>query len=105
MILDQFGRHLHYLRVSITDKCNLRCVYCMAEDTTFRSDAELMRDDELLTRLRLFAELGFEKFRLTGGARTIRPRTADLAREMSGTPSVRSLSMATNGKLDGEARR
>ncbi len=99
MILDQFGRHLHYLRVSLTDKCNLRCVYCMAEDTTFRSNAELMRDDELLILLRLFAELGFDKFRLTGGEPTVHPRIVDLVREIAGISGVRSLSMTTNGLL------
>ncbi len=99
MILDQFGRYLHYLRISLTDKCNLRCIYCMREDTTFRPNAELLQDNELLTLVRLFAELGFDKFRLTGGEPTVHPRVVDLVREMAQTPGVRVLSMTTNGLL------
>ncbi len=99
MSLDRFGRNIHYLRVSLTDKCNLRCVYCMAEDMVFRPNPELMQDDELLTLVRVFAELGFDKFRLTGGEPTIRPNVVDIVREMRNTPGVESLSMTTNGVL------
>jgi cyclic pyranopterin phosphate synthase len=97
--LDRFGRNIHYLRVSLTDKCNLRCVYCMAEDMVFRPNDELMQDDELLTLMRLFAELGFDKYRLTGGEPTIRQNVVELVREMARIPGVRSLSMTTNGVL------
>jgi GTP 3',8-cyclase len=97
--LDRFGRNIHYLRVSLTDKCNLRCVYCMAEDMVFRPTPELMTDDELITLVRLFAELGFDKFRLTGGEPTIRPNLVDIIREMRRIPGVNSLSMTTNGIL------
>lgn len=99
MSLDRFGRNIHYLRVSLTDKCNLRCVYCMAEDMVFRPNDELMQDDELLTLMRLFAELGFDKYRLTGGEPTIRQNVVELVREMARIPGVRSLSMTTNGVL------
>jgi cyclic pyranopterin phosphate synthase len=97
--IDRFGRHIHYLRVSLTDKCNLRCVYCMAEDMVFRPSAELMQDDELLTLVRLFADLGFDKFRLTGGEPTIRPNLVSLVHAMCQTPGVHSVSMTTNGVL------
>jgi len=103
--LDKFGRNIHYLRVSLTDKCNLRCVYCMAEDMVFRPNAELMQDDELLTLVRLFTELGFDKFRLTGGEPTIRPSVVELVREIHGLPGVASLSMTTNGILLDELAR
>ncbi|MCC7208231.1 MAG: GTP 3',8-cyclase MoaA [Anaerolineae bacterium] len=99
MAIDRFGRNIHYLRVSLTDKCNLRCVYCMAEDMVFRPSAELMQDDELLTLVRLFADLGFDKYRLTGGEPTIRPNLPVLVRAMKDTPGVRSISMTTNGVL------
>ncbi len=102
MTLDRFGRHIHYLRVSLTDKCNLRCVYCMAEDMVFRPNPELMQDNELLTLMRLFAELGFDKFRLTGGEPTIRPNVVEIVRDMASIPGVRSLSMTTNGILLGK---
>jgi cyclic pyranopterin phosphate synthase len=103
--LDRFGRNIHYLRVSLTDKCNLRCVYCMAEDMVFRPNPELMQDDELLTLFRLFTELGFDKFRLTGGEPTIRPHVVEIVRDMAAVPGVRSLSMTTNGVLLGKLAR
>lgn len=99
MSFDRFGRNIHYLRVSLTDKCNLRCVYCMEENMVFRPNAELMQYDELLTLVRVFAELGFDKFRLTGGEPTIHPQVVDIVREMKRTPGVESLSMTTNGIL------
>ena len=99
---DRFGRNIHYLRISLTDHCNLRCLYCMPEDMTFRPNAELMQDDEILTLLRLFTSLGFDKIRLTGGEPTIRAHVVDLVREMAATPGVKSLSMTTNGVLLGK---
>ena len=99
MSLDRFGRKIHYLRISLTDHCNLRCVYCMPEDQTFRPNADLMQDDEILLLTRLFAELGFDKIRLTGGEPTVRAHVVDLVRGIAGTPGVRSLSMTTNGVL------
>lgn len=99
MPLDRFGRDIGYLRISLTDRCNLRCVYCMPEDMTFRPRAELMQDDELLTLVRLCAELGFHKFRLTGGEPTVRANIVELVRGITQTPGVRSLSMTTNGLL------
>lgn len=99
MALDRFGRNIHYLRISLTDRCNLRCVYCMPEDIQFRPRAELMQDDELLYLMRLFTELGFDKFRLTGGEPTVRANVVELVRGMAQTPGVRSLSMTTNALL------
>ena len=58
LLADSFQRRITYLRVSVTDKCNLRCVYCMQEDMVFRPNADLMQDDELITLVKLFAELG-----------------------------------------------
>lgn len=99
MALDRFGRNIHYLRISLTDHCNLRCVYCMPEDMTFQPNAELLQDDELLVLVRLFARLGFDKYRLTGGEPTVRARVVDLVRGIASTPGVRSISMTTNGVL------
>lgn len=99
MALDRFGRRIHYLRISLTDHCNLRCVYCMPEDMTFRPNAELMQDDEVLLLVRLFAELGFDKIRLTGGEPTVRAHVVELVRGIAQTPGIRSLSMTTNGVL------
>ena len=99
MAIDRFGRNIHYLRISLTDHCNLRCVYCMPEDMTFRPNAELIQDDEMLFLVQLFAQLGFDKYRLTGGEPTVRANLVDLVAEISRIPGVRSLSMTTNGVL------
>ena len=99
MALDRFGRDIHYLRISLTDHCNLRCVYCMPEEMTFRPSAELMQDDEVLLLVRLFAGLGFDKYRLTGGEPTVRANIVDLVKGIAGTPGVRFLTMTTNGIL------
>jgi cyclic pyranopterin phosphate synthase len=99
MAIDRFGRSIHYLRISLTDHCNLRCVYCMPEDMTFRPNAELMQDDEILTLVRLFANLGFDKIRLTGGEPTVRAHVVELVRGIAQVPGIRYLSMTTNGIL------
>src|SRR5512133_1542678 len=99
MALDLFGRRIHYLRISLTDHCNLRCVYCMPEEMVFRPNSDLMQDDEIIYLVRLFSSLGFDKFRLTGGEPTVRAHVVDLVREIASSPGVRSLSMTTNGVL------
>lgn len=99
MALDRFGRKIHYLRISLTDHCNLRCIYCMPEEMTFRPNAETMQDDEVLLLTRLFASLGFDKIRLTGGEPTVRANVVELVRGIAHTPGIRSVSMTTNGVL------
>ncbi len=99
MAIDRFGRNIHYLRISLTDHCNLRCVYCMPEDMVFRPTAEMMQDQEIFLLVRLLAALGFDKIRLTGGEPTVRPHVVDIVREIAATPGIRSLSMTTNGVL------
>lgn len=94
---DAFGRHIHYLRISLTDKCNLRCVYCMPEQMIFRATEELLTDDELMVVLRATSELGFDKFRLTGGEPTVRPSVVDIVRELRALPNTREIAMTTNG--------
>lgn len=102
---DTFGRHLHYLRVSLTDACNLRCVYCMPEDIVFRPPAALLQDEEILTLVRVGASLGVDKIRLTGGEPTVRRGVVDLVRVIKAIPGIRTVSMTTNGvKLDHLAR-
>ncbi len=96
---DRFGRHIHYLRISLTDHCNLRCLYCMPEDQTFRPNAELMQDEEIISLLKLFTSLGFDKIRLTGGEPTVRAHVVDLVKAMASIEGVKSLSMTTNGVL------
>ncbi len=99
MAIDQFGRNIHYLRISLTDHCNLRCIYCMPEDQTFRPNPELMQDDEIALLTRLFAGLGFDKIRLTGGEPTVRNHIVDIVRTIAATEGIRMVSMTTNGVL------
>ncbi len=99
MATDRFGRNIHYLRISLTDHCNLRCVYCMPEDMTFRPNAELMQDDEIFTLTRIFASLGFDKIRLTGGEPTLRKNVVQIVNGIANTEGIRSVSMTTNGLL------
>ena len=94
---DAFGRHIHYLRVSLTDKCNLRCVYCMPEQMVFRPSEELLTDDELFTVLRAASLLGFDKYRLTGGEPTVRPSLVKIVRYIAQLPGTREIAMTTNG--------
>lgn len=99
MATDNYGRDLHYLRISITDRCNFQCTYCMPENVTFRSAADLMTDDEILIFTRLFADLGFFKVRLTGGEPTLRKNIVELVRRIAHVPGVQELTMTTNGVL------
>ncbi|MBX2999795.1 MAG: GTP 3',8-cyclase MoaA [Caldilineaceae bacterium] len=96
---DSYGRRINYMRISLTDACNLRCVYCMPEDMKFRPRRELMSDEELLLLVRVGASLGVNKIRLTGGEPTIRPNVVDLVREIACIPGVDDLAMTTNGIL------
>lgn len=97
---DQYGRPLTDLRVSLTDRCNLRCVYCMPEDgIAFRPSEDLLQDDELVMLVEIAAELGVQKIRLTGGEPTVRPRITDLVRRIARIPGITDLAMTTNGLL------
>lgn len=99
MPADRFGRNINYLRISLTDKCNLRCVYCMPEDMTFRPRQELLQDDEIARLVKIFAGLGFKKFRLTGGEPTVRANVVEIVRSIASTPGVAQVAMTTNGLL------
>jgi len=97
---DQYGRDLNDLRISLTDRCNLRCVYCMpAEGIDFRPPEELLSDAELLLLVRIAAELGVRKVRLTGGEPTVRPAVVELVGGIAAIPGIGDLSMTTNGLL------
>lgn len=99
MSFDRFGRNITYLRISLTDKCNLRCVYCMPEDMVFRPHTELLQDDEIDRLVHLFAGIGFTKFRLTGGEPTIRQGIVGIVERIAATPGVETVAMTTNGIL------
>ncbi len=91
-----------YLRISLIDRCNFRCQYCMPEETEldYILRQELLTYDELLILLKeVFIPLGFSKFRLTGGEPLLRPRVVELVREIASLPQTQDLSMTTNGFL------
>ena len=109
MPLDRLGRPLRDLRISVTDRCNFRCTYCMPREV-FGRDFEFLRRDELLTfeeiaRLaQLFARAGVEKIRLTGGEPLLRRDIEDLIGMLSRVRGVNDLTMTTNGSLLTEER-
>jgi len=96
MAHDSYGRNIRYLRISLTDRCNLRCVYCMPEEMQFSPRDELLTADEILSIVRAARELGFDKIRLTGGEPTVRPELLDIVRGISAL-GFRAISMTTNG--------
>ena len=93
---DSYGRDIHYLRISLTDKCNMRCVYCMSEDMVFQPTEDLMTTAEILQLVNLFARLGIDKIRLTGGEPSIHPDLIPIVRGIHAAGITRS-SMTTNG--------
>ena len=72
MLTDNFKRKIDYLRISVTDRCDLRCTYCMAEDVTFLPRQEVLSIEEIIKLTNIFNELGVKKFRLTGGEPLVR---------------------------------
>ena len=112
-ITDALCRPLHDLRISVTDRCNFRCAYCMPKEV-FGRDYEFLDRDELLTFeeiarvARVFAGLGVRKLRLTGGEPTVRRGLPDLVRMLAATPGIDDLAMTTNGsrlaKIAGKLR-
>ncbi|MFN8515825.1 MAG: radical SAM protein [Chloroflexia bacterium] len=97
---DRFGRRIDYLRISLTDRCNLRCVYCMpATGMHFAPQEALLSDEEFLRIIGLAVELGFRKFRLTGGEPTVRPNLPAFVRAIKAIPGVAEVAMTTNALL------
>jgi cyclic pyranopterin phosphate synthase len=99
MPFDRYNRDIDYLRISLTDACNLRCVYCMPEDMKFRPRQELLSDEEHRRLITLFGQLGFRKIRFTGGEPTLRPGLVALVRHAVGTPGITTVGLTTNGVL------
>ncbi len=97
MPLDQFGRNIHYLRISVTDHCNLRCIYCMPEDIQFRPKQDLLTSDEIIRLANIFASMGVDKIRLTGGEPTVHPDIVRIVKEIRAIPTIKWITMTTNG--------
>ncbi|MFB0537817.1 MAG: GTP 3',8-cyclase MoaA [Anaerolineae bacterium] len=98
--LDSFNRPISYLRISVTDRCNLRCVYCMPpEGVPWRSHDEILRYEEIGLIVQAAASLGISKVRLTGGEPLVRLGFVELVRMLARVPGIDDLAMTTNGTL------
>src|SRR5271156_4570440 len=92
------GRTVDYLRISVTDRCNERCLYCMPEHySDWLPRADLLQYDEILAIVRAAVRLGFKRFRVTGGEPLIRPGIVDFIAQLIRLPGVESVQLSTNG--------
>ena len=96
---DSYGREIDYLRISVTDRCNLRCRYCMPEDIPSTPHQEILRFEEILQICRLAGELGIRKFKVTGGEPLVRKGCIDFLRELKTLPCTEQVTLTTNGML------
>ena len=107
-LIDRFGRRVTYVRLSVTDRCDLRCLYCMAEHMEFLPRSQILTLEEMARLGRCFSELGVVKLRITGGEPLVRRNVIWLFRELGTLPGVRDLTLTTNGtqlgRLAGELK-
>jgi cyclic pyranopterin phosphate synthase len=107
-LVDRFGRTVNYVRISVTDRCDFRCVYCMSEKMEFVPRARLLTLEELTQIALAFTELGVEKIRITGGEPLIRRNIIKLFRDIGRLPGLQELVTTTNGsqltKMAGDLR-
>ncbi len=97
-LYDRFGRPINYLRISLIDRCNLRCVYCMPTDgLVFLQRDQWLTPAEIEIVARAAVDVGFHKFRLTGGEPTLRPELVEIVGRLASIPGVEDLAMTTNG--------
>ena len=98
-MLDQYGRKIDYLRISVTDRCNLRCRYCMPEPVSAVQHADILRYEEILRICRAAAELGITKFKVTGGEPLVRAGCVDFITALKAQPGTEQVTLTTNGLL------
>ena len=97
-LLDQFGRRIEYLRISVTDRCNFRCSYCMpVEGLPWLPKRDILSYEEIAEVVRQLAPMGLRRVRITGGEPTIRPQLSTLIRQLRDTPAVEDIALSTNG--------
>lgn len=96
-LVDQFGRHITYLRLSVTDRCDFRCVYCMSEKMTFLPREQILTLEEQLRLSRIFISMGVKKIRLTGGEPLIRRNIISFVEQLGAIEGLRELVLTTNG--------
>ena len=99
-MIDRLGRDITYLRISLTDKCNLRCRYCMPEEGVCRRQHhEMMNEDEIVTAVEVAASLGIRKIRLTGGEPLVKKNIVSICRRVAAVEGIREVCLTTNGIL------
>src|SRR5436305_7319846 len=98
-LIDSFGRRHNNLRISVTDRCNLRCTYCMPEEVVFMDRSALLSFEEIAHFVRVAAPLGIDKVRLTGGEPLMRKNLDRLARMVVEIPGIKDVGLTTNGLL------
>lgn len=96
-LVDNFGRHIDYIRLSVTDRCDFRCVYCMTEEMTFLPRKQILTLEELYQVAKAFTELGVTKIRLTGGEPMVRNDVMSLIQQLGALPGLEELLLTTNG--------
>ncbi len=96
-LVDSFGRAISYARISVTDRCDLRCIYCMAEDMTFLPRAEVLSIEEIVLLGETLGDLGVTKLRITGGEPLVRKGIVSLMQHLGQIPTLRELCLTTNG--------
>jgi GTP 3',8-cyclase len=96
-LIDRFGRLISYVRLSVTDRCDLRCIYCMSEKMTFLPRQRVLTLEEIARLGRCFSELGVTKLRVTGGEPLVRPNVMWLFERLGELPGIRDLTLTTNG--------
>ncbi len=99
LLVDSYGRPHNNLRISVTDRCNIRCIYCMPEQVTFLPRAELLSFEEIERFVRIVIGLGIDKVRLTGGEPLVRRDLPRLVEKLSAIPGLRDIGLTTNGIL------
>ena len=99
-MIDRLGRNITYLRISVTDKCNLRCRYCMPEDGICKkTHAEMLTEDEIITAVEAAAALGITKIRITGGEPLVKKNILSICRRTAAVPGIKEVCLTTNGVL------
>ncbi len=96
-LIDKFNRHINYVRISVTDRCDFRCIYCMSEKMQFVPRAQLLTLEEISFVAKAFSQLGVEKIRITGGEPLIRKDIVRLFENIGKLPKIRELTTTTNG--------
>lgn len=96
-LIDRYGRHIDYVRLSVTDRCDFRCVYCMSEKMTFLPRSEVLSLEEIYKVARAFTELGVRRIRLTGGEPLVRSSVLSLIENIGALPGLDELLITTNG--------